>query len=549
MRLPRYLVVVLALLAPLLLVPPASATHPCVQTPDGSAYDPFETASHDGCDYYLGYPAALLGEATDGQTVEVPRGRTALVSLAAAPAGQVWSEVRAEDAATLYRLREVVDARTGYALFQARREGTAVVTATTSCLLAAGCSTPVRRWSATVRVTPGELPAVSPRCRRQPVGDAPETTVVTEAQDGATVTVVVGRRLRVALSRCSAGGGLVPPVAADLLERDAASSQQPGAASAVFLARRTGRTTVTAGSDAPCTSDPAPCTPGPGFSLTVDIVPAPACAQPDAVGLSASPAQVAPGDLVTLDVAYRQPCGQPQEHALRVTALQTDLQRELGTLTTRAASVDTASTTDTPTVTTEYRAGGATARVEVAGYVGSCAGAVALTGPATARPGATVPLQGRAAPGERVEVLFRRTGTGTPFVPGWVVRRTLTAGADGSFRTSYAAAGDEDVYASAGRCSSRPTTVRVLPTVSGPATVRRGTTVSLTVRGPAAAPVRVLFHAAGTSGYTVRRTGTLDARGTLRVTYRADVDQRWYAVVGGGATARTSPAGLTRTTR
>ncbi|MCA1823665.1 MAG: hypothetical protein LC640_05265, partial [Frankia sp.] len=165
-----------------------------------------------------------------------------------------------------------------------------------------------------------------------------------------------------------------------------------------------------------------------------------------------------------------------------------------------------------------------------------------LTAASSARYGNTVAVSGTASPGTEVEVYFRG-GRLYEFSR----RRVLTAGASGAFATSFSATEDYAYYATAGGCTSAIRTVAVLPTISGPQVVVRGTTVRLTVHAPNYGRVSVYFHRAGSSGYQLRRTGFVESFGTFTTTYRADADYRYYATyraADGGL--RTSNIGLTQ---
>ena len=71
------------------------------------------------------------------------------------------------------------------------------------------------------------------------------------------------------------------------------------------------------------------------------------------------------------------------------------------------------------------------------------------------------------------------------------------------------------------------------PTISGPALVPAGSTVTLTGTARAGATVEVWFHRRDVPGYTKRRTLTADAAGRWSTTYVAVDDHRYYAVAYG----------------
>lgn len=69
-----------------------------------------------------------------------------------------------------------------------------------------------------------------------------------------------------------------------------------------------------------------------------------------------------------------------------------------------------------------------------------------------------------------------------------------------------------------------------MPTISGPALVPAGSTVTLTGTARAGAIVDVWFHRRNVPGYSKRRTLTADAAGRWSTTYVAVDDHRYYAV-------------------
>ena len=151
-----------------------------------------------------------------------------------------------------------------------------------------------------------------------------------------------------------------------------------------------------------------------------------------------------------------------------------------------------------------------------------------LTGPVlnAVLPGETVRLQGRVDPGAAVTVWFHELGT-----QGWTARRWLTAGSDGTFTTSYRGIDDQRWYATAGDCTTAAGLTRIQPTVGGPPYVHRSATVPVVVRGPAGQPVQLYARRPG-GDFRLIRTGRLDAFGTYRTSYVAEVDLRYYARTG-----------------
>jgi hypothetical protein len=110
-----------------------------------------------------------------------------------------------------------------------------------------------------------------------------------------------------------------------------------------------------------------------------------------------------------------------------------------------------------------------------------------------------------------------RTGNGT-----WGGRIT-DLWVDGS-------AGSVHLTGDASRLGLRSTWWIPAPTVSGPARVPAGATVTLTGTARAGATVEVWFHRRDVPGYSKRRTLTADAAGRWSTTYVAVDDHRYYAV-------------------
>ena len=161
-----------------------------------------------------------------------------------------------------------------------------------------------------------------------------------------------------------------------------------------------------------------------------------------------------------------------------------------------------------------------------------------MTGPAWVRVGAPTRLAGQVDPHATVQVWFRAYGASA-----YVARRQLTAAADGRFETSFAPVVDHRWYATSGSCTTTAGLTRIEPTASGPVLVPRGATVPVVVRGFAGQPVSLYARRYG-GQYRLARTGRLDASGTFRTSFVADVDHRYY--VRTGPDGRTSLPGLTQ---
>ncbi len=139
-----------------------------------------------------------------------------------------------------------------------------------------------------------------------------------------------------------------------------------------------------------------------------------------------------------------------------------------------------------------------------------------------------------------VSILFRKRGEAN-----FQVRRQLSPDADGHFATTYTALNDYRYYAAGDNCDSSRALTQVSPVLSGPAVVRRGSTVTLTVRAPAGSDVRVFFHRAGHPGYAPRRFGVTDVNGLYTTSFTASDDYRYFASVG-PEPRRLSNLGLTQ---
>ncbi|MCA1712088.1 MAG: hypothetical protein LC789_10825 [Actinobacteria bacterium] len=267
--------------------------------------------------------------------------------------------------------------------------------------------------------------------------------------------------------------------------------------------------------------------------------------------MSVQPTSIAPGDTATVTIQdRREPCygSEPSHH-------ETLLARLAGSNGeyTAVAEGDTdpqgvASFTVAPSTSTEYtfnnapRFNGDYARkatLVVNRYSGSCAGVLTLTGPGTVSTGSAARLEGTAPDTSTVNILFRKRGQ-----TSFQVRRSITARADRTFSVAYVADDDYRLYASGARCDSPPVLVQAAPLISGPAAAAKGTRVMLLVRAPAGLPVKVYLHRAGTVGYQLARTGTVDSSGRYTTAYRATADYRYYAVVGNDR--RQSSTGLTQ---
>jgi hypothetical protein len=155
------------------------------------------------------------------------------------------------------------------------------------------------------------------------------------------------------------------------------------------------------------------------------------------------------------------------------------------------------------------------------------------------------------AGGAPVEVWFSRRGDLTSSR-----RREGRFAADGTFRTSYVA---NDVYTlfavSGGRASARvSTSVSVLPPlvrvpaprvrVTAPGTADAGSSVPVTVTGPAGTPAELWLRKRRSTGWSRVASGRLDAAGRWATGYLGDDDVDYWA----SAQGVSSPDGSTLAT-
>jgi hypothetical protein len=278
------------------------------------------------------------------------------------------------------------------------------------------------------------------------------------------------------------------------------------------------------------------------------------CTKPTANFFDFTPTRLAAGDTVHISGSIEDLCYEsqsPQTLTISVKRAQDADPVEVATATSDAHGHFTADLVVNETETLYvrrndnnnplyYAAGlGRPAVVQVDRVSGSCAGVVTLASPTAVHLGDDVTLVAQRSDTSTVTINARRRGAST-FAP------LATAGpnADGGFSAHLQANDDYAVYAAGGRCDSPPRLIQIRPTISGPATVRRGTSVTLTVTGVPAAPVAVYFHKAGSTGYSKRRISTLASNGVYTTTFLADSDYRYYALVGNDR--RMSNGGLTQ---
>ncbi len=163
---------------------------------------------------------------------------------------------------------------------------------------------------------------------------------------------------------------------------------------------------------------------------------------------------------------------------------------------------------------------------------------VAPRGPAFARFGSTVTLTGQAAPNAGVTVWLLRRGTAK------YVGHAVTATSTGAWTFRYRAADDYWYSSSTGGMTSPAGRTRIEPYLTGPATVRRGSTVTITGTGRPQTTLTVFMHRRYTTGYYANAKVTVTGSGTWQTRYAANDDYRYYVV--DNITKRVSNYGLTQ---
>ena len=157
-----------------------------------------------------------------------------------------------------------------------------------------------------------------------------------------------------------------------------------------------------------------------------------------------------------------------------------------------------------------------------------------VSAPTSATPGASVALTVTGGPaGAPVEVWFSRRGD-----VGFTKRRDGVLTSAGTYRTTFTADADYTFFAIAAGLASPRRALRVGTTstattgtvlgIQGPVTVPAGQDVLLTATGPAGAAVTVWFRRQGDPAFVQRRAGVLDATGTFRTRYTADLPHEYF---------------------
>ncbi len=179
--------------------------------------------------------------------------------------------------------------------------------------------------------------------------------------------------------------------------------------------------------------------------------------------------------------------------------------------------------------------------------VGEVPNGLDVTAPAGVEPGRTVEVVVQGEPGQEVEVWFARRGEGA-----YTRRRAAELAPDGTFRTSFVANDEYSYFAvSGGRTSKRVRTrlstlpAQVAPaaprlTVSAPKAVEAGSSVAVTVSGPAGAPVELWFRRRGSETWSRLREGRFDGAGRWSTSYVGVDDHEYWASSGGAGSPDTA---------
>lgn len=258
------------------------------------------------------------------------------------------------------------------------------------------------------------------------------------------------------------------------------------------------------------------------------------CAKPTYEAWSVTPERAAAGDPATVSGARQDLClASEPPHDIRLFARPQGAEafEEVAQATTgsdgRFAITQMPATTTTYRVTLDGRPmnnfGPGSDTVVVDRVSGSCANALTLSAPSTVAVGTLVVVNGSSSDTSTVGIAFRKRGQAN-----FAVRRQVVP-QQGTFRVSFTADDDYRLFASNERCDSQPILVTAAPVITGPATVRKGSTVTLTVRATPGMPLAVAFRRAGQTSFVVRRTGTAARNGIYTTTYKADADYQYYA--------------------
>lgn len=428
----------------------ASAGHPCASpgaspaasatpSPGGTATPP-DRYYHPACSTDPPEPTradVYLGTLDNGTTVRMRVGQRLGVKLTTPYDSETtWTDVSATG--VLYRTRLYAGDSVTDAVFVALQESAGeTVTAVTDSLCRhkdTPCDLAPSTWSVTVVVdeptaSPSASPTASEGCYAYGVPAAqPGRSVLTANDAGATVQLRQGDILEVNFGgSCPTGGGYRPAQGEGPLFRQSVSEYQPGATTATFRAVGSGRSTLTATTDAPCLHTSPSCAMAQRlWSVTVDVLPM-QC-------VMSGPASVRSGASVALT----------GRAAPRATVQVLLRQRGATTFTVRR----TVLASDEGWFTTGYTANDDYRWYAVADGCTTTPGLTRVTPwimvPRYAARGSVVPIEVHGPAGAAVAVYMR--------APGGAFRlaRTGRLDASGTFRTSYIARTDQRYYAVTG---------------------------------------------------------------------------------------------------
>lgn len=148
-----------------------------------------------------------------------------------------------------------------------------------------------------------------------------------------------------------------------------------------------------------------------------------------------------------------------------------------------------------------------------------------IAAPATSKRGLTVVVTGQAAPGATVDLWFHKQGT-----VGFSKRRSVVAGLDGSWRSTFVADLDYRVYGVSQGLAGRSLLVKALgTTLVAPAKVKPGAVIRLSGLARPSTTVVVGLHRAGLVGFVTAATVRSDRHGHWKAAVSATVKTRFVA--------------------
>ena len=148
-----------------------------------------------------------------------------------------------------------------------------------------------------------------------------------------------------------------------------------------------------------------------------------------------------------------------------------------------------------------------------------------IKAPATSHRGSTVQVTGQASPGASVDVYFHKQGA-----TGYTRRRSVVAGPDGSWTTSFVADLDYRVYGVSQGLAGGSVLVKALgTTLIAPAEVKAGAVIRLSGLARPSSTVVVGLHRAGLVGFVTAATVKADRYGHWKAAVTALVKTRFVA--------------------